>query len=71
MKFYRALQADIKKESSNSKTWMCFGNMFIKCPKQKALSIVEKGNKSIIQILLGIQFIFGDNEDRVVQPKVI
>lgn len=58
MTFSRALQADIKKESSNSKTWMCFGNMFIKCPKQKALSIVEKGKKinntdqSIINVIV-------------------
>ncbi|GIY09903.1 p53 and DNA damage-regulated protein 1 [Caerostris darwini] len=38
----RALQAEMKKDISNSKTWMCFGNMFIKCPKNKALALVEK-----------------------------
>ncbi|KAG8194579.1 hypothetical protein JTE90_013317 [Oedothorax gibbosus] len=37
----RALQANMKKDGSSSKTWMCFGNMFIKCPKEKALGIVE------------------------------
>ncbi|GFS63131.1 p53 and DNA damage-regulated protein 1 [Trichonephila clavipes] len=38
----RALQEDLRKDAPNSKTWMCFGNMFIKCPKTKALAIVEK-----------------------------
>ena len=53
--YFRALQAELKKESpKDSKTWLCFGNMFIKCPKSKALSIVEKGNfssKSISTLL--------------------
>ncbi|XP_015911914.2 p53 and DNA damage-regulated protein 1 [Parasteatoda tepidariorum] len=38
----RALQAELKKEKPTSKTWLCFGNMFIKCPTPKALTIVEK-----------------------------
>ncbi|XP_055947219.1 p53 and DNA damage-regulated protein 1-like [Argiope bruennichi] len=38
----RALQADLKKDPPNSKTWMCFGNIFIKCPKTKALNMIEK-----------------------------
>lgn len=38
----RALQSEIRINTSGSKTWLCFGNMFIKCPKSKALDIVQK-----------------------------
>ncbi|XP_035209024.1 p53 and DNA damage-regulated protein 1-like [Stegodyphus dumicola] len=38
----RALQADLKKDIPVSKTWVLFGNMFIKCPKEKAFDIVQK-----------------------------
>ncbi|XP_054712693.1 p53 and DNA damage-regulated protein 1-like isoform X2 [Uloborus diversus] len=43
----RALQSELKKDRPTSKTWLCFGNMFIKCHTTKALTIVEKDEKMI------------------------
>ena len=42
--FFRALN----KDSAGKKSWLCFGNMFLKVPNDKAKTLLKSGKRICI-----------------------